>query len=396
MAPVRFGNAGRDNNLNLIRAAAAIGVLVSHAWPITHGKGNTEPLQWLLGASLGTICVYLFFALSGFLITASYQCSGSGARFVEARVARLFPGLAVSLVLVAFVLGPWVTSEPAADYLADPRTWTFLSANLTLLVPQYSLPGVFSANPYPDIEGSIWSLAYEVAWYGIILMAGMAGLLTRASSLWLMTVVLALWAILALDLVAVHPKLATLVNLGVPFVMGGLLWLWRDRVPVSGWIPVGLGILAALSIGTVARYPALIAFLTYGGLWLAYVPAGWLRQYNRLGDYSYGIYIYAFPMQGLVMWLLAPDSVLAHILLAAPATILLAVVSWHLIEHPALQWQRERARGGAGRFSLKGPIRAGEPPGRLASYPVAPGQAMIAPIRAEPVLATGRPFWSTE
>lgn len=271
MTQNQFGTSGRDNNLNLLRVVAAIAVLVSHAWPLTHGTGTAEPLEYLLGASLGTNSVYLFFALSGFLITASWQHSASASRFVEARAARLFPGLAVSLVFVAFVVGPWVTTNPVADYFADRQTWSFLVANLTLITPQYSLPGVFTANPYPDIEGSIWSLAYEVAWYGVILTIGLVGLMKRSAGLWLLAIVVASWVGLTLDLVTAHPKVASLVVMGVPFAMGAALWLWRDVVPVSGWIVVGLGILVALTLGTVGQFPALAALLTYGGLWLAYL-----------------------------------------------------------------------------------------------------------------------------
>ena len=96
---------GRDNNLNLIRMIAAAGVLVSHAWPLTMGSGAVQPLVRVTGHSLGTICVYVFFAISGFLIAASFDRSDT-IRFVAARVLRLVPGLFVSVAVVALLMGP--------------------------------------------------------------------------------------------------------------------------------------------------------------------------------------------------------------------------------------------------------------------------------------------------
>ncbi len=139
----------RDNNLNLIRAVAAAAVLVSHAFPIALGPGTPEPFEATAGASLGHMAVLVFFAASGFLITASYQRSATLGTFAAARAARLLPGLAVSVILVAVILGPLVTTLPTATYLADPQTWTFIIRNIVTYPVQYTLPGVFETNPYP-------------------------------------------------------------------------------------------------------------------------------------------------------------------------------------------------------------------------------------------------------
>ncbi len=156
---------GRDNNFNLIRALAATAVLVSHAWPISQGAGTQEPLWAWTGATLGTMAVYVFFAISGFLIATSFDRTQSARAFLVARGLRLFPGLFVSVLLVAFVMGPLVTTLAATDYLTHPETLAFIPRNLTLISPAYTLPGVFEANPYPTVEGSIWTLVHEVACY---------------------------------------------------------------------------------------------------------------------------------------------------------------------------------------------------------------------------------------
>ena len=106
---------GRDNNFNLIRLCAATAVLVSHAWPLTRGPGTVEPLQRLTGHSLGTLAVYVFFAVSGFFVSASFARRASAADFLAARALRLFPALTVSLVLVTLLMGPLLTTLSAAD-----------------------------------------------------------------------------------------------------------------------------------------------------------------------------------------------------------------------------------------------------------------------------------------
>ena len=329
---------GRDNNFNLIRMLAAGAVLVSHAWPLTYGPGTAEPLQAQTGHSLGTFAVYVFFALSGFFICASFAASQTASAFVIARCLRLFPGLAVSLLLVGFGLGPLLTSLPLAQYMTHSETWSFLLRNMTLLAPQYTLPGVFETNPFPAVEGSIWTLVHEVLCYGLVFLAGVSGLLwhRRTMSLALLGFgLLWLWPVLAtLDL---HPKLDQLHDLSLPFVLGMAFWVWRAVIPLS---VVGSVVLSAATYATRAM-PAgaavLMLLLTYATFWLGHVPKGWVRRYNALGDYSYGLYIYAFPLQGLVVWSFGQMTPAAHIAVAFPITLAFSVLSWQLVERPALR-----------------------------------------------------------
>ena len=340
---------GRDNNLNLVRAVAATGVLVSHAWPIALGTGTPEPLSRLSGGmTLGTACVVVFFAISGFLITASWDRSRAVGPFLRARVLRLWPGLAVSLALVALVMAPLVADRPAAAQIADPGTWTFLLRNLLLVSPQYTLPEVFEGNPYPAVEGSIWTLVHEVACYAGVLALGVAGLLADRNRMrWSLVALFAAWLLLVPLASTLHPKLVDLHRLSLPFLMGGALYAWRDRVPMNGAAAL-LALVAALSAGHVLSEPAAhvlrCAGLLYATFWIGYVPAGRMRLYNRAGDYSYGIYIYAFPIQGLVVWAFGPQGPWTNVALSLPPTLLLAALSWHLVEKPALSFARPRAR----------------------------------------------------
>lgn len=329
---------GRDNNLNLIRFLAASAVLVSHAWLITGGEKATEPLTATLGVTLGTVAVYVFFAISGFLIMTSFDRSRDWREFLMARSLRLFPGLAVSLIAVAYLMGPLVTTLPVTDYLGHPGPIRFVAQNLTLVRPDYHLPGVFETNPIPAVEGSLWTLLHEVACYLCVLGAGLAGAFRRPWLMFgLMSAYLA-WS-LGYEMWEGPQRFQTLSafhTLSLPFFIGAAFWVARR------WLPLNIVLLAALCwIATLAHsspigWPLLVLAIAYASFWLAYVPRGPVLQFNRLGDYSYGIYIYAFPVQGLVAWVMGPHEPLVNVALSFPLTLLCAVLSWHLIEAPAL------------------------------------------------------------
>lgn len=330
---------GRDNNYALIRFVAALCVLVSHAFPITGGPGLADPLQAATGLSLGTVAVYVFFGISGFLIAQSYDRTASPGAWVLARCLRLFPALAVVLLLTVLVLGPAVTSLPLTSYAQTPDTWSYLPRNLTLAQLQYNLPGVFVANPYgPAINGSLWTLIHEVACYAALLAAGLLGMLRAWRLGLLITGYLAFYGGLPMvaQVVDLPGKLLAFRDLSLPFALGVLFFLWRDRVPLRWPLGVALAALAWLGWGSLIGPVLFSAALIYSVFLLAYRIDGPLRAFNNLGDYSYGIYIYAFPMQQLAVHLWPGHGPLTNIALAAPATLVLAILSWHLVERPAL------------------------------------------------------------
>jgi len=331
----------RDNNFNLIRMIAALAVLVSHAYPITLGPGAEEPLEALTGRTLGSLAVAVFFVISGFLIAESFARARSWQDFIVARVLRLWPALIVSLLVVAFLMGPMVTTLFPGAYFTNPAVWTFMVKNAALATPQYSLPGVFENQPYSNVEGPIWTLFYEVVCYLGLFAAGLLGLLRRQ---WAMSMLIAafagLWLLADIYQPALHLKIDKTLDLGLPFAVGTLMWLWKDRLPLTLWGVVGLLALTALLATTPLYGIMLTLFLAYTTFWAAYVPDGGLRAYNRLGDYSYGVYIYAFPAQGLAVWLSGPMTPFENMVLALPLTLIPSMISWHLLEKPALALRR--------------------------------------------------------
>ena len=352
---VRFGDVceGRDNNLNLIRMIAASAVLVSHAWPIGRGAGTREPLRDLLGHSLGTVSVFVFFAVSGFLIARSFERQPGVGAWARARALRLFPGLAVALVLTVVLLGPLATVLPLRAYLTDPATLTYLPRNLSLAFLQYDLPGVFGSNPFPAaINGSLWTLFHEVLCYAGILVIGLLGAFRSPGRLALAGLAFVLgWIAVSLAPPELVPhSLGRFFHLAPAFAVGTAFYALRRRLVLH---PLGLAALVGAAVllrDTVLYQPAFLLALAYGVFLLGYGlrtgPARRLQAYNRLGDYSYGTYIYAFPVQQLWAWGLGPMHPLLNVALALPVTLALAVASWHFVEGPALALARGRRPSG--------------------------------------------------
>lgn len=334
-------STGRDNNLNLIRAVAATLVLVSHAYPIALGAGTSEPLSAKMDRSLGSLSVYVFFVISGFLITQSFDRASSWQSFLVARILRLMPGLIVSLLIVGLLVGPLVTTLPIGAYLTDSTLVRFLLGNTSLVFMQYELPGVFEDQPYTAIVGSIWTLFYEVFCYGGVFVLGIMGLIRYPHVA--TAILLAVLGVIYLgDLLfdRLPTRAEHIQNLTAPFIMGMLAYFQRDRLPLLWWMLPVLAALPVLTFGTAAYHLALCLALGYWTLWLAYVPGGAIRRFNALGDYSYGIYIYAFPIQGLAVYVMGPQSAVENILYSLPPTILLGVLSWYLVEKPAMDRKR--------------------------------------------------------
>ncbi len=339
---------GRDNNFNLLRMLAATGVLVSHAYPIALGPGAAQPFQTALGGvTLGSVCVYIFFAISGFFIAQSFDRTGSRMDFLRARALRLFPALLLVLLATVVFAGFWLTTASAGAYWAAVPEYVI--RNLMLFKLQFELPGVFEAVPYgPPINGSLWTLNYEVLCYAGIFLIGVLGLLRklRVMAAVMAAIVLAYAAVM---MIQPHPRLISLADLGLPFAIGTALYVWRSWVVLDLRMALGLGLAAlALRLGGGDQAWAIALFKPVFVLWLSYTIflAGYWRTpmllaYNRLGDYSYGIYIYAFPLQQLMAHL-GLQTPVANMAGAFVLTLLCAVLSWHLVERPALKFKRRR------------------------------------------------------
>lgn len=336
--------AGRDNNFNLIRMAAAYAVLVTHSFALAIGRGAAEPLHGTLGMTLGTIAVDIFFLTSGFLVSASLLTRRSTMEFLWARVLRIFPALFVMLLVTVFGIGLFFTTLSGPSYLTDPKLYKYFLKNLTLIGGvAYRLPGVFETTPFPNaVNGSLWTMPYELWMYGILAAVWVLwwpAPKIRRKAFEVSIIAGAAWA--GVYVVLAHfgvTEQRLFWRLFFMFFTGSAFFVLRGRIILSH--SVFIACLAGLLLS--AYHPRLfsivyIATLAYILFYIAYIPSGLIRAYNRLGDYSYGVYIYAFPVQQSIAASVSGVSVLSMAIYSSIITLILAALSWHLLEKHALK-----------------------------------------------------------
>jgi peptidoglycan/LPS O-acetylase OafA/YrhL len=352
------------NNFDLLRLLAAILVLFSHSFDLLR---RPEPFPHLgRNMNWGFVGLLVFFSISGFLVSRSWARNPRIAPFAVKRALRLLPALVVALLLSALLLGPAVTTRTPESYFQDPATKEYVLNN-ALLQTTYRLPGVFTHNVYPvAVNGSLWTLPLEVKAYVFVVLLGLIGLLTRRR--WLMGAVALIAVLACVNAVRnVVPEgnhlLASLVNIQADselveeaklgaatiyadmfaiFVIGASLFALRRWVTLRWELALGAVIAwcatlpfggSAPEVGAVVLAPYLVIYLAYGTHHLVRLPGWW-------GDYSYGTYIYGFPVQQAISFVVLPATGWLMFGLSLPITMLLAVPSWHLIERPALEMKR--------------------------------------------------------
>jgi peptidoglycan/LPS O-acetylase OafA/YrhL len=328
---------GRANNCQLLRIAAASAVIFFHCFALTN-HWTDEPLWRMLGDwNFGALGVQIFFVISGFLVTMSWQRRAHLPPFAAARALRIYPALVMATIFTVIMAG---LSSPIAwtAFLADPQTIDFAWRAASGWDLRYELPGAFAANPFPrGVNGSLYTLPIELRLYVGVALAGVLGLVTRR---WLFAaaIVGAIGAtILWPQWFPFTPNDDTVRRAALLFALGALAWVFRDCIPVS--LPLGLLAVAAVLVNPagVGRGALFGPLFTYAILVVAYHPRLQWPAFNRVGDYSYGIYVYSFPIQQTLVerasGLLAPWALFAATM---PLVLAMAALSWHGLEKPAL------------------------------------------------------------
>lgn len=325
--------------LDGMRLALAVLVVYSHSYPLLDGSDLTEPLYRFTNGQLtwGGFAVDAFLILSGYLITASWMRSANPVQFFRNRFLRIYPGFAVAIAVGVLVVAPFSSDSSLSIH---PAKWLLGTLNLR----GYEPDGVFPDNPFSgSMNGSVWSISYEFWCYVGTAIFGMLGWVWRRK-----LVMLLLLGAVAVSVVfaALHLRLSG----GLPGRIFGDAFLWTRLLPyyVAGWLfyllrdRISLTPLLALAAGTALVVGALCApwgFALLGPVAVAYlvVFASYRRPprfrfVTRFGDLSYGVYLYAFPIQQLLVRYQIARTPLTLFAVATPLTLLAAMLSWHLVE----------------------------------------------------------------
>jgi peptidoglycan/LPS O-acetylase OafA/YrhL len=319
-------------------------VIASHSYPLSYGTSEREPMVRLtLGQdTLGGIAVNLFFLISGMLITASWLRSRSMQDFLYKRVLRIYPGFIVAILFCAALV--W-SIFPQFRHSVDPRQWAWKLSNDIVFLTTYSTMDsrAFSAEPLPGaINGSLWTISREFTCYLLVALLGMFCLFKRRKLI--LAIALGVWLFYVLELFFGHHGDAQLAaRFYVYFLAGMIFWLFRDKIRFS--LPVALASGAALILASrlTPFWNALFPLAgCYVALWVALRPGWRFTRWTENTDLSYGIYLYAFPVQQVVAMFPPLRHAATNFLVTLPITMALAWLSWHFIEQRFLQLKSHR------------------------------------------------------
>jgi peptidoglycan/LPS O-acetylase OafA/YrhL len=335
-------SGGRPSGFDYLRIILATGVIFFHSFDLT--SGHNVALHDLGGMfrPIDTLIVPMFFSLSGFLIAGSLERSRTLISFLGLRAIRLVPALLVETVLSALVIGLLFSSLPIEHYLKDREFFTYFLNVIGDI--HYNLPGVFDHNPFPGIvNGQLWTIPFELKCYLTISLIAILGLVRRRQAFLVLVLLLNLGVFAHHSFFAAHSRGYQVdeshvqgVILVANFLYGIAFYLFRSSVVWSRWIFLP-ALVAALILSSL--------HLAFWGDYLAPLPVAYatvyigLLQPKRLkmvssGDYSYGLYLYGFPVQQVVIATFG--SGLMHWYFNFPISLaitgLIAIASWHLVE----------------------------------------------------------------
>lgn len=335
----------RQNNFNLLRLVFATLVLLSHAPELIDGNRSRELLTNVFHTvSFGEFAVDGFFLLSGYLIVKSWCNSPDLVRFSRSRILRIFPGFIVATILCAFVVGP--LASPPTVYFSD---FSFLKlAESTAQLKPPNLPMVFAGTYYASVNGAMWTISLEFACYISVLAAGLIGL-TKKPRLWLILTVtlLVIFTLQRFELLShvpgkywfSHP----LVRLGSFFFVGGTFYLFNEKFIFDrklAWVAA-----AALLIGMFSWRLSELLLATAGGylfFYFAFAQVPYIVYFNKLPDISYGVYLYGWPVQKLLLWYFPLMSPWLLFIGSCGGAFTLGTMSWYAIEKPCLKFKRKK------------------------------------------------------
>ena len=333
-----------SNNFDLIRVIAASLVILGHSPILLLNKPlRFDPILNLLGIEIHYFGVIIFFIISGYLVTKSYERCKNFMDFILARVLRIFPALICVVLLSVFVLGILLTNYSVRDYLSSKVTLHYLQ-DISLYRMYYYLPGVFETNPVSSINGSLWTLPYEFTCY---LFLALIGIIRILKNKWFS---LALLIILTGTYLLFNKKIDTIVipiigidlkhfsSLLLYFLSGSVFYQFRNLISFN-IIGSLICLVSIILIKTNYFFDLLLVFvLPYMILFFAFYKKIKLNKLEKTGDISYGMYLYAFPIQQLIVYFLsATINEWLMIILSFVFTIPVAILSWRYLEKPSLE-----------------------------------------------------------
>ena len=354
------------NAFDALRLMAALAVLYSHSYAL-FGLPLPSPV---VGQSFGSLAVYIFFSVSGYLVCSSWERDSDFVRFWIRRSARILPGLFGAVVFTTFVIGPLMTSLPWSVYFMDYGTWAYFLSNITMVVGRFGLPGVFENNPFANAaNASLWTLRYEVLMYFSLSATGLLANKLNTKKIYTIGLLLLISGWIANQYIDHTNIIFTIfqklnfyfekifapiglsfdwnetLNLGIFFFTGSVLYIHRHKLKFN--LAIALVILAICGLIKEKNWANILLWISIPYFSIAFSEKApeFIKKLCK-NDYSYGVYIYAFPIQQVISWYFLKNNLpwIGSLLASVILTYLFSKISWTFIEHPSLQWKSNYLR----------------------------------------------------
>jgi peptidoglycan/LPS O-acetylase OafA/YrhL len=344
-----------DNAFDAIRFLLATLVVFEHSFFLISNRLDSEPIYLLTHGQTnsGALAVYMFFAISGFLVTRSYLLTANLPRYLAKRVARIVPGFLVATFVACVVFAPLVANNASSFFAA--QNWPSLIVQ-ALALRQVNVSDILSGNPVQLIHGTLWTIKYEFDCYIGVAILGSLGLLAPRRA-WL-AFGLIMFGLVAARIGWIHlPTFdhgieALLISspdqwpyLFPFFIAGSAFYVYRDYVPKFPLLCVAAILLIVASSMGGGLYWVLLFGATYLVVYLALSASVKMELFGRRVDLSYGVYLYGWPVGQLVLYFtgqrIGPYPLF---FLTMAITLILAYASWRMVENPALRFVAARRR----------------------------------------------------
>ncbi len=336
---------GDRNSFDAVRLVLATLVVLEHSYFLIHNSYGDDPLSVISRGQTnsGQFAVYMFFALSGFLVTHSFVTSTGLGNYLAKRVARIVPGFLVASASGVLIVGP-LTSDDLASYFAS-QNWRNIILTVAAL-KQVNVVNALASNPIPMVHGTLWTIQYEFDCYLLLGLFGVLGLLRPPfKGPFFIVLAFVFCALMFVPLPAVNTGILGLLvsspdrwfDLFPFFFLGSAFYLFRGHIPKSPLIFIASLLVIAITFAFGGAHWALLFCGAYAVLFVSLSVAGEVKIAGRRVDLSYGVYLYGWPIAQVLLYFLG-DRIgpLPLFLLSMAVCLPTAWLSWVFIEKPAL------------------------------------------------------------
>jgi peptidoglycan/LPS O-acetylase OafA/YrhL len=340
-----FGGVGPG--FDHLRIGLSLCILLWHSFSNSYGLNYAESLPSFPVPPLLSALLPMFFGLSGFLVMGSALRTNDAKTFLTFRILRILPALFTEIAVSALILGPLLTTLPLGKYFTDPMFFEYFGSLFGRV--RFALPGLFSDNPAPNLVNfALWTVGPEILCYVVMLALMISGLYKNRNAVLVATIA---YGAVCIASGIIHPPthIAEVLPARIlifAFLIGATIYHFREAIPYSLGYAVISFLIATLLVYAGQRMD--LEFFSYLAVpaYIYVVAVVGLTDLPKIpllssGDYSYGVYIYGFPIQQTVAHFLPQHREWwVNFGSSLPVTLFVAAMSWHFIEKPFLSLRK--------------------------------------------------------